>query len=340
MSAASTPARLVVVFAAKLALTAACLAWAFSQVDREAWIFTDPGRLEPWWLAGALALAGLTVALSALRWWFFLRAQGLPVRYVRTVELTAIGNFFSMLSLGGVGGDAARVLLLIRDHPGRKLVITMAVMVDRLAGMVALGGLFFVISAARFEALADASVLGRGVIRFAWFQLGGGLAVVAFFFVLASPPIHRRIHGGGRFDRWPVMRRIPEIYDVYRRKWKHALAGLAASVVMMLVYFGSFWFAMRGVGGVVPAADVISAMPVIDAISSLPVSVAGIGVREKLFEVLMADLAGVPAATAVAASLAGFACNMAWALVGALLFLRPRDRVAVAEISHAGSNDA
>ncbi len=44
-------------------------------------------------------------------------------------------------------------------------------------------------------------------------------------------------------------------------------------------------------------------MPVIDAISGLPVSIGGVGVREKLFQVLMGDLAGVPAATAVAASL-------------------------------------
>jgi len=46
----------------------------------------------------------------------------------------------------------------------------------------------------------------------------------------------------------------------------------------------------------------------------------------------MMDLAGVPAETAVAASLAGFACNVFWALLGALFFLKKRDRITVDEL--------
>ncbi|NJM36573.1 MAG: hypothetical protein HC845_01130 [Akkermansiaceae bacterium] len=92
---------------------------------------------------------------------------------------------------------------------------------------------------------------------------------------------------------------------------------------------------MRAVGGTANYGAVISAMPVIDAISGLPISVAGVGVREKLFEVLMHDLAGVAPATAVAASLVGFACNGLWAALGALFFLKKRDRVTAAELKAA-----
>jgi hypothetical protein len=72
-------------------------------------------------------------------------------------------------------------------------------------------------------------------------------------------------------------------------------------------------------------------MPVIDSISGLPVSIAGVGVRERLFQVLLHDLAEMPPETAAIASLAGFACNALWALPGALLFLTKRDRISVAE---------
>jgi uncharacterized membrane protein YbhN (UPF0104 family) len=208
----------------------------------------------------------------------------------------------------------------------------MSVTADHLAGLVSLALLFFIISAARFDALADPSVLGRGVIQFAWFYLGGGLAMVALIFVFASPPVHRRIHGNDRFARFPLMSRIPEIYDIYRKRWRHALAGLAASFLMFGAYFSSYHCGMRAVGGTPAFADVMTAMPVIDAISGMPVSIAGVGVREKLFEVLMADLAGVPAGTAVAASLAGFACNTLWALLGALFFLKKQDRIHVDDI--------
>ncbi len=320
------------IFLLKLVLTALCLWWAFSQVDFDHSVFTTPGAIDHRWLAAGAALAGLSVVLQGLRWWCFLRAQSLPVSPGRAVELTMIDGLFSLASVSGLGGDAARIILLMRDHPGKRLVIAMAVMADHLAGLVSLSVLFFVISVARFEAIADQSVLGRGVIHFAWFYLGGGLAMVALIFVCASPPVHRRIHGNGRFARWPVMKRIPEIHDVFRRKWKHAICGLLISFVMLSAYFSSYYCGMRAVGGTAGYGEVMSAMPVIDAISGMPVSIAGVGVREKLFEVLLDDLAGVPPETAVAASLAGFACNVLWALLGALFFLKKRDRISVAEL--------
>ncbi len=314
------------IFLLKLALTAACLWWAFSRVDFDGSVFTRPGAIAWPWLAGGVALAGASIVLHALRWWLFLRGQSLPVTFGRAAGLTMIDNLFSLASVSGIGGDAARILLLMRDHPGKKLVIALSVMADHLAGLVSIALLFFIISVSQFHELAEQSILGRNVILFAWFYLGGGLALVALIFTCASPPVHRRIHGNGRFSRFPIMKQIPELYDVYRKNWKYALGGLFVSFVMLLAYFSSYWCGMRAVGGSAGYGAVISAMPVIDSISGMPISIAGVGVREKLFEILMKDLAGVPAAVAVAASLAGFACNVVWALLGALLFLRWRKR--------------
>lgn len=320
------------VFFLKLILTGLCLWWAFSQVEFDHSVFTQPGAIHYGWLAAGVALAGVAMVFLGLRWWFFLRGQSLAVSFGRAVELTMIDGLFSLASVSGIGGDAARILLLMRDHPGRKLVIAMAVMADHLAGLVSLAILFFIISVARFDAIVDQSLLGKGVIHFAWFYLGGGLAMVAMIFVCASPPVHRVIHANNRFSRWPFMKRIPEIYDVYRRNWRYAVAGVLASFFMLFAYFSSYYCGMRAVGGSADYGAVLSAMPVIDAISGMPISVAGVGVREKLFEVLMKDLAGVPAETAVAASLAGFACNVFWAGLGALFFLKKRDRVSIAEL--------
>ena len=104
---------------------------------------------------------------------------------------------------------------------------------------------------------------------------------------------------------------------------------------MLGCYFSSYYCGMRAVGGNAGYGQVMSAMPVIDSISGMPVSIAGVGVREKLFETLMHDLAGIPPETAVAASLAGFACNAAWALLGALFFLKKRDRLSKRDIEEA-----
>jgi len=322
----------VLIFLLKLVLTGSCLAWALSQVDLGHSVFARTGAVDYRWLTGGVVMAGLTVALTALRWRLYLIAQGVDPGMRRTVALTLIGNLFNLLSIGGIGGDAARILLLIRDHPGKKLAVTIAVLVDHLAGMVALAGMFFIVSVAKFDALAKQSHLGKGVIHFAWVYLSGGLGLVLLCFLAACPPIHRRIHANGREWKWKLMRRIPETYDVYRKKWPLALAGVAISFLMLLAYFMSFWCGLRAVGGTASAGTVLSAMPVIDSVSSLPVSVAGIGVREKLFEILMRDLSDTPAEVSVAASLAGFACSVFWAFVGGLLFLRKRDRVTVEEL--------
>ena len=320
------------IFCLKLALTGLCLWWAFSQVKIDRSIFTRAGAIDYRWLGAGAALAGIAIVFQGMRWWLFLRGQALAVSLGRAVELTMIDSLFSLASVSGLGGDAARIILLMRDHPGRKLVIAMAVMADHLAGLVSLAVLFFIISVAKFDAIVHQSILGRGVIHFAWFYLGGGLAMVLMIFVCASPPIHRLIHGNGRFARWPFMSKIPELYDIYRKNWKYALAGLVASFFMLFAYFSSYYCGMRAVGGKAEYAAVISAMPVIDSISGMPISIAGVGVREKLFEVLMKDLAGVPPETAVAASLAGFGCNVFWAGLGALFFLKKRDRIRVADL--------
>ena len=319
-------------FLLKLVLTGACLWWAFSGIKIRSTMLWHPQQLRFGWILAGLVLAGLTVLLSAMRWRVFLAAQGVEVRLGRAVELTLIGNMFLLMSVGGLAADAARVLLLIREHRTRKLVVTISVVADHMSGMVAMMMLFFVFTAGRYEALAAQSVLGKGVLRFTYGYLGGGLGLIILLCVWMTPAVQRRVHRNGRWLKWDFMRTVPAAWDVYRRQWRHALAGLALACVMMLAYFLTFWCGVRAVGCGVDAGTALSAIPVIDAISSIPVSVSGIGVREKLFVIMFGDLTGMGAELAVSASLAGFLCHMLWSLSGAVLFLLHRGDVTAREI--------
>ena len=82
----------------------------------------------------------------------------------------------------------------------------------------------------------------------------------------------------------------------------------------------------------------MTAMPVIDAISGMPVSIAGVGVRETLFEVLLRDLAGVPAETAVGRLARRIRLQRAVGAARGLVFLEKRDRIHVSELG-LGSDD-
>lgn len=302
---------------AKLALTFSLLWWACRRVD-----FSNLHQVKLDWLLAAIVLAGVAVVLQGFRWWWMLRAQDLPLGAGRALELTMICNLFNLVSLGGIGGDAARLLLMMRDHRERKLAIVMSVMGDHLLGLISLSLLFFAFSGWRFDAIAQPSVLGREVIHFAWVAFGGGMALLVLLFVLTYPPINRRLHANGREWKWDIMRQVPVACDVYRRRWRLSLAGIATSCLMMLAHATSFWCASRAIGSAAPAGVVISAMPVVDAISALPVSVSGIGVRENLFKTLLNDLAGVSESDAVKTSLLGFSCSALWAMAGGLCLLR------------------
>lgn len=327
-------------FLLKLAFTMACLWWAFSGIDFRHSALAHPGALDWRWIAGGILLGGATVLLSAARWWLLLRAQGIPATLWRITELTLIGNLFNLFAVGGVGGDAAKIFLLIRDHPERKLAVTMTVMIDHLVGLAAMAIVFFAMTAGRFQALEEQSVLGKGAIKFAWFFFGGGLAFIAFLFVMASPMVHNRIHKPDRKMKREFLKRIPLIYDVYRRKWGLALTALATSALMLPVYYATFWCGARSITGDVDLGQVFTAMPVVDAISAMPLSVSGIGVREKTFEILMNDLAGLPADVAVSGSLIGFSCSLVWAALGGMLFLRPGDRTPMKKIEEATHAEA
>lgn len=321
--------RTTLLFAAKLALTSLCLWWALKGLDWEASVFRNPGDLLWTWVLPGLGLAMLTIVLTALRLWLLLAAQDIRISLWRAVELTLIGNLFNLAAVGGIGGDAVRIFLLIKDHPGKKLAVTMTVMFDHLVGLVAMSLVFFALTAGRFDQLASRSTETQAILKFAWMFFSGGLVMVGTMFVLSYPPVHRRIHGNGREWKIAFLRKLPEVYDVFRTGWRHCVLALVVAMVMLPVYYATFWCGTRMAGADVAAGPVLTAMPVVDMVSALPLSVAGLGMREATMKVLLEDLVGMAPDVAVAGTLLGFLFTLVWALPGALLFIRAGGRAAV-----------
>lgn len=313
-------------FLLKLLLTGTCLWWALRGVDWRDSVLANPSGLSWGWVVPGIVLAGLTVWLTAVRLWVLLAAQGIRISMGRAIELTLIGNLFNLAAVGGIGGDAVRIYLLIRDHPERKLAVTITVLFDHLVGLVAMSVVFFALTAGRFDALATQSVETKGIMRFAWMFFTGGLVMVGMMFLVSYPPIHDRIHAKGRHWKIAFMRRLPEVYDVYRKRWRHGLVALLVATVMLPVYYATFWCGAKVAGADVEPGPVLTAMPVVDMLSALPLSVAGLGVREKSMQVLMEDLTGMAPDVAVAASLVGFLFTLVWAVPGGWLFVRTGGR--------------
>ena len=110
-------------------------------------------------------------------------------------------------------------------------------------------------------------------------------------------------------------------FSVYARDWRAVVAAVLLSLLLNLFIFGGAIFAASAFPGNPGPAAITSVIPVVNTISALPISLAGIGVREKLFSSMLHSLYGTPEDLGVLISITGFAIIAAWGLLGGVVSL-------------------
>ncbi len=299
-------------------ITVALLAWVFSdpRVRTEAatlWRVAD-GR----WVALGLLAAGVCELAGLLRWWCCLRLAGLPVGLRRAAGLHFMGQFATLFLPGSAGGDAVKIAWLAAEFPGRKIGGVLAALMDRLSGFVAILVAAFAVALLRrewFERTPLTAAFFHGVL----IALAVAAAALVFWGITSHPRLRHR------HPRWlPMREHVIEISGVFALLFtggRRSLAALALSACALAAFFLIYYCAARALLTPLPLADVFSVMPVIDVITMLPVTISGIGLREKSFETLLGALCGVPPGAAVLISLGGFGLYACWSLLGAPVFL-------------------
>lgn len=316
-------------FLLKLAGTVLFLWWAFSQIEDKSTLTDNFYRAlrSPFWVCFGLAMALFSLLANAFRWQFLLRAQGIAQPFGYILRLTFYGAFFNIVSLGGAAGDAAKIVLLIRREPEKKVGVAMSVVVDHIIGFIS-GSIIFLLFTWGFGTmdLAKGETARNTFVAATWFQLGG-LVGIALSVVSCTP---RMLAFGRRRlplitnNRW--IDKITTVLDLYRTRWTYCVWSLFASFALAACYYLTFYAGLRALGEEVPASTVMAVMPVVDVIAALPISISGLGVRERTFEFLLSQLTGVPASSAVSASLIGFLFNIFWGLVGGLAIITARSK--------------
>lgn len=316
----------IIVTLLQLAVTVALLYWVFHDPARRAQMAvalfgdaTHPRVDYRWIFAGVLAY--ILVEFGALvRWQILLKVQQIHLTIPRVTGLFFIGLFYNQFLPGGTGGDIIKTYLLLKEAPTKKMGALLAVMFDRLVGLVALIMITGALIAMRYDFLSktrDTKQLLFGLLII----LGSAvLALLSTFIISGFGLVHRLPH---RFPGREKLIELSAAYHLYARHWIATLAAFGASLVCHLATFMTFFCVAKaftksaGVGLV----DFFSIMPIERTVSSLPISLAGIGWREKVLQILLSQLCNVDEGVAALIGSMSFLIILICSVPGGLVYL-------------------
>ena len=167
---------------------------------------------------------------------------------------------------------------------------------DRLVGLVALITLTGTLIGLRYRWLTQLTET-RHLVWVLLAVLSSAVLMLLTSFVVSGLNLAHKLP-----QRFPGREKLIELsaaYHLYAHHWRATLAAFAASLVAHLSTFATFLCVAYAFRAEVAVIDFFAIMPVERTISSLPISFAGVGLREKIFQIMLHGLCGVPEAVAV-----------------------------------------
>ena len=307
----------VLVSLVQVAVTVAVLVWVFHDPTKRAQMGVALQRADYRWIVVAV-LAYLLVELAAgVRWHILLKVQRIHLSVPRVSGLFLIGMFYNQFLPGGTGGDLMKSYLLLKETPGKATGALLAVVFDRMVGLVALIVITGTLIGLRYQWLTQLPET-RHLVWVLLAVLGSAVLMLLTSFVVSGWHLAHRLP-----QRFPGREKLIELsaaYHLYAHHWRATLAALGASIVAHLSTFATFLFVAFAFRAHVRVLDFFAIMPIERTISALPISLAGVGLREKIFQVMLHGLCGVPEAVAVLIGSMSFLVMLACCAPGGIVY--------------------
>jgi len=315
----------------QIAITVALLYFVFRDPAKRAQMGTALRLANYWWMVLGIAAYLVVELAAAVRWQVLLRVQGIRLSNLRAGALFLIGMFYNQFLPGGTGGDIIKSYLLLKETADKKAGALLAVLFDRVVGLIALISITGVLISLRYNWLAQLPETRR-LLYILLIVLGSSiLALVSSFIISGFNLLDRLPH---RFPGREKLIEISAAYHLYARHWRATLVAFAMSLVAHLGTFTTFLCVAYALHAEdvrvtpptpVPVVDFFAIMPVERTISSLPISFGGAGWREIVLQILLHNLAGVREGVANLIGSLSFLIILICALPGGLVyfFYRP-----------------
>ncbi len=262
----------------------------------------DPKDYQAFWsrskrwdyLAIAQLLALSAMVIGMVRWWKLVRAFQIPFRLTEALRLGFLGYLLNFVSLGSVGGDLFKAVLVARRKPQARPEAVASVILDRAIGMLGLV-ILAVVSLTVFPTSALPTVLA-GIRDFA-------IVVTA----CSSIALLLAIYSGRWFERliawietWPWIG-SPLARMAWAVRLLRGQPGTLATLILMSVSVHSLlaltvYFVSCGIYEQHPTlAEHLYVVPPGMAAGAIPLAPGGIGTQELVLDELFKQLPTQPA---------------------------------------------
>ena len=301
--------------ALQVAVTMGVLTWLFHDSIKRGMMLNALRSANFFWLSLGLLFALLGEITGILRWQIFLRAQGIDASWSRITRWFFIGLFFNTFLPGTTGGDLARMYYLWREYPDRRRGAFLTLVADRLIGLIPLILAAAIGTYVNYQWLTQTRATSGLLFGTLTFCLAMALVIFLSFYFSARHQVPLWLPGHKKIER------LAQAWSLFTRNGAGFVSALLLSIPVLFSYYAGFYCASRSVQAGASLSQIFSLMPIVTIITSLPVSVAGLGIREGLFERLLGDLCGTPPEVASLVSLLGFLFFTFYGLVGAVVYI-------------------
>lgn len=283
------------------------------------------GNANPIFMLLAVLAFLFFVLISVWRWKVILDARDQSFTSGYLVKVYFAACFFNNILPTAIGGDVIRVIYTIKGD--NKALAFSATFVDRMIGFVGL--FFFALSASL------ALLLLKRQTSFLVLNVVGFLILILLVSILFSDRAQRLF---SKVFRPIKLFRLGEIFDKlytaikdYRKFGNALFISFALSLLLQADLALTWYFASRAVGARLSVLYYFLYIPIIGLLTMIPITIGGLGVREKSFVTFFSNL-GLKESVAISTSLLFLIVNLLYALMGGIVFLflkksRPTDEV-------------
>ncbi|MBX3421369.1 MAG: flippase-like domain-containing protein [Pirellulaceae bacterium] len=267
------------------------LLWSVDRADYQTF-WSQPKRWDL--LLGAQLVALIAIIISILRWQLLVRCLDIPFNTREALRLGFLGYLLNFISLGSVGGDLFKAILVAKEKHSQRPEAVASVLLDRAIGLLGL----IILAWISIRFLAD-NAIPAALLRIG--QLAGALSLTSIFALLVAVYAGRWLDSliewvGQRIPRIgsPLSRMAHSVRLLRRRPASIAVLLFSAIVVHAMLTLTVYLVSH----GLYPLAPTLSqhfvVVPPAMAVGALPIAPGGLGVQEGAIVGLFRMLPDVP----------------------------------------------